>query len=182
MSLKLRRMSRSNWLRVPDREYVYMNIDNPDFKGVVSLIKLTQVIQPRTVIYGDIPVKIIDTGYYWLQFGPENQNYWLTVMYNEAEELVQFYFDITDSNTILDHGESWFYDLLLDVVLIPGGNLVLLDEDELKHALRDGDIAREQYDKAYRIANRLMSELAGKEDKLRDFCNTYYQMLKKKMG
>ena len=182
MSLAIRYMSRSNWLRVPDRDYTYINVDNQGFKGVAGLIKLTRVNEPRTVMYGDIPVKIIDYNYYWLQFGPEDQDYWLTVMYNEKEELVQYYFDVTDSNTILDNGESRFTDLMLDVVVLPDGKIILLDEDDLEEALQGGEITQEQFDKAYGVARQLMEELDGKEAKLREFCNTYFQILKKRMG
>jgi predicted RNA-binding protein associated with RNAse of E/G family len=49
-------------------------------------------------------------------------------------------------NTILDNGESWFYDLILDIVVLPDGKRFLLDEDELSEALRDNIITRKQYD------------------------------------
>ena len=81
----------------------------------------------------------------------------------------------------MDNGESWFYDLMLDIVVLPDGKRFLLDEDELAQALRDDVITREQYDKAYHTANIIMDELEGKVEYLRDICNTYFQILKMKM-
>jgi predicted RNA-binding protein associated with RNAse of E/G family len=143
-----------------------MMVDDQFCKGAAGLIKINEVDKPATKVYDSIPVKIIDKGYYWLQIGPEDQNYWITIMYNELEEIVQYYFDITDANTILDDGESWFYDLMLDIVVLPDGKRFLLDEDELAQALSDNIITREQYDKAYLTANKIMDELDGKVEYL----------------
>ncbi len=181
MSLSKKVMSRSHWPRVTDKDYTYIMIDDQFYKGAAGLIRVNELEKPATIVYDTIPVKIIDKGYYWLQIAPEDQNYWITVMYNELEEIMQYYFDITDKNTILDNGESWFYDLMLDIVVLPDGKQFLLDEDELAQALSDNVITREQYDKAYHTANIIMDELEGKSEYLRDICNTYFQTLKMKM-
>ena len=180
MSLSTKVMSRSHWPKVIDKDYTYMMIDDQFYKGAVGLIKINEIDKPATKVYDTIPVKIIDNGYYWLQIGPENQNYWITIMYNELEEIVQYYFDITDSNTILDNGESWFDDLMLDIVMLPSGKRFLLDEDELSQALSDQIITREQYDKAYLTVNKIMGELDGKVELMKTVCNTYFQTLKMK--
>jgi predicted RNA-binding protein associated with RNAse of E/G family len=158
-----------------------MMINDRYFKGAAGLIKINEIDKPATKVYDNIPVKIIDKGYYWLQIGPEDQNYWITVMYNEMEEIVQYYYDITDINTILENGESWFYDLMLDIVVLSDGKRFLLDEDELKQALLDNVITREQYDKAYLTANKIMDELDTKVDCLRAACNSYFQTLKMRL-
>ena len=178
MSLSRKSMSRSHWPRVVDKDYTHIMIDGPLCKGAAGLIRINEIDQPATKMYDNIPVKIIDKGYYWLQIGPENQNYWITIMYNELEEVVQYYFDITDTNTILDNGESWFDDLMLDIVVLPDGKRFLLDEDELYQALIDHIITREQYDKAYLTANKIMDELDTNIDSLKAVCNTYFHVLK----
>ncbi len=182
MSLSTKVMSRSHWPRVIDKEYTYMKINDPFYKGAAGLIRINEVDKPATISYSSIPVKILDKGYYWLQIGPKDQNYWITVMYNEMEEIVQYYFDITDKNTILDNGESWFYDLMLDVVVLPDGQLFLLDEDELVQALNEGAITKEQYDKAYLTANKIIEELDDNIEHLRSICNSYFQTLKRKLS
>lgn len=176
MSLSTKVMSRSHWPRVIDKDYTYMMIDDKFYKGAAGLIRINEIDKPATILYDTIPVKIIDKGYYWLQIGPENQNY----LYNESEEIVQYYFDITDKNTILDNGESWFYDLMLDVVVLPDGKRFLLDEDELAQALSDKVITREMYDKAYLTADKIKDEIEGKVDNLKAVCDTYFKTLKTK--
>jgi predicted RNA-binding protein associated with RNAse of E/G family len=178
MGLSTKVMSRSNWLRVEDREYAYMMVNDTNFSGAVGLINLKSVTEPAIKVYDTTSVKIIDNGYYWLQFAPSNKNYWLTVMYNQLEEIVQFYFDITDSNTILANGESWFTDLFLDIVLLPDGRTFLLDEDELYQALCKNEITKEQYDIAYQCANKILMDLDGNNEDLTNYCNQYFQLLK----
>jgi predicted RNA-binding protein associated with RNAse of E/G family len=57
----------------------------------------------------------------------------------------------------------------------------LLDEDELAQALNDKVITREQYDKAYLTANKIMDEVNGKVDQLNAVFNEYFQTLKMRL-
>jgi uncharacterized protein len=178
MEVSKRLMTRSNWLRVEDRKYVYDTIESSEFSGAVGLIHIKSVTGPSIKIYCNKPVKIVDNGYYWLQFAPKDKQYWLTVMYNEKEELIQYYFDITKENVTLDKGESYFYDLFLDIVLLPDGSMFLLDEDELEEALMDKTITERDFEKAHAVADELMKKLKGNENKLREFCYEYFYRLK----
>jgi hypothetical protein len=65
-----------------------------------------------------IPLTIVDRGYFWMQLAPKDKKYWLTVMLDAAGDIVSYYFDITDSNVLSGDGDSYFYDLYLDVVLL----------------------------------------------------------------
>jgi predicted RNA-binding protein associated with RNAse of E/G family len=38
-------------------------------------------------------VVLADKDYYWLEIALENENYWLTAMFNPDGEFVQYYFD-----------------------------------------------------------------------------------------
>ena len=181
MVLERKVMSRSNWPRVIDREYVHMMGNEYDFNGAIGLIYLKNVTEPATKTYDKTRVTIIDSGYYWLQIAPKGENFWLTVMYNQLGEIVQFYYDITDCNTILENGESWFYDLYLDIVMLPDGRLFLLDEDEICRALDKKDITKDQYDKAYLTANEIIKKLDGNIGDLTDTCNHYFEILKRKI-
>ncbi|NLO09569.1 MAG: DUF402 domain-containing protein [Clostridiales bacterium] len=181
MSLEKRFMSRSNWPRVIDREYVHMLCNDSEFSGAIGLIYLKSTANFRAITYDKTCVTIIDNGYYWLQLAPKNKNYWLTVMYNQECEIVQYYFDMTDGNNILDNGESWFYDMYLDVVILSDGSLFLLDEDELSQALDEKEITKDQYDKAYLTANTIIKKFDGNIDNLTDFCNHFFNILKSKL-
>lgn len=67
----------------------------------------------------------------------------------------QYYFDITLENDIRPGGQSSFLDLFLDVVLSPGGDVYILDRDELAAALSAGEISPAQYALALREAEAL---------------------------
>ena len=182
MSLEKKLMSRSNWPRVIDKEYVHMMCNENNFDGAVGLIYIIRANKLATKTYGKTQVTIIDNGYYWLQFAPKDDNYWLSVMYNQVGEIVQFYFDVTDVNNILDNGESWFYDLYLDIVILPDGTLFLLDEDELSQALEEKEITKDQYDKAHITANNIIRKYDGNIDYLSDLSNHFYNILKSKLS
>ena len=183
MKMERRSMARSSWPRIIDREYVHMMVNENGFDGAVGLINLKKCTKPATILYGGKrPVTIIDDGYHWLQIAAKNESYWLTVMYNQQDEIVQFYFDITDNNNILDNGESWFYDLFLDVVILPDGTLFLLDEDELCQALDEKVITKEQYDKAYITADNIIKNFNGDVGYLYDNCNHYFNILRQRIS
>lgn len=177
MNLKKKLMSRSNWLRVNDRSYVYDTIESSLFTSAVGLIHIKSVSEPSIKHYLNKAVKIVDNDFYWLQFAPKEKQFWLTVMFNEKEELIQYYFDITKENIILDNGESYFYDIFLDIVMLTDGNLFLLDEDELEEALNENTITKDEFVKAHEVADDIMSKLKGNESELREFCyNTFYRL------
>lgn len=181
MELSKRYMSRKNWIRVNDRSYAYKTISSETFKGEAGLIHIKSVQKPSTVYYNNTAINIVDNNYYWLQFAPKDEHYWLTVMYNDKSELIQYYFDVTYENHVTNDGESYFYDLYLDVVVLPDGTLFLLDEDELEDALNLKIINKDTFNLAHKTAKGLMKKLEGKEPELREFCNHYFIELKKQL-
>ena len=64
-------------------------------------------------------------------------------------------------------------DLYLDVVVNPEGEIILLDEDELKEALDRLEISKEDYNMAYNEDNMLMNKLKGNKCELEAFTNKY---------
>lgn len=178
MRLDKKLMSRANWIRVPERSYIYKPINTSEFQGIVGLLKLLSVKGPSVKTYGITDVTIVDVNYSWLQFAPKDEHWWLTAVIDEKDRIVQYYFDITYQNYLMENGESYFYDLYLDVVLLPNGKLYLLDEDELEEALHKSWITQEDYDIAYQTGKQLMNRLEGNEDQLREFCLKYFNELK----
>ena len=178
MNLKIKSLSRSGWRRVTDRTYRYQMMDDQDFHGAAGLIHIKAVRSPLIKRMDDTDVKIVDNGYYWLELAPRDQHYCLTVMINEKEEPVQYYFDITYENHMEIDGESYFDDLYLDVVMLPDGRMFLLDEDELAQALKDHIIDQATYDMARITANNLMDTIRGRKDALWEYCRRYFYLLK----
>lgn len=170
MKPSMKTLTRSEWPRVVKRKYAWMDVCDERFCGQASLILIEEVTAPLEKAYDGISLKIVDRGYRWLQLAPKGKTYWLTVMLDANGRIISYYFDITDHNELLDSGDSYFVDLFLDVVLLPGGRLYLLDEDELAEALQQGDINQQQFDKASKTARMLLCGLENREKELESYC------------
>lgn len=170
--IKIKTINREKWKRIRKRESFYKNIKTEDFEGEIGLIHFIEVESPLIKKYKNIENTLVANGYYWLQMAPKNKNYWITAMFNEKKELVQFYFDVTKQNIIKNNGKSYFYDFFLDVVILPNGESYLLDEDELLEALEIGEINQNEYDMSYSVAKSILEYANNKFDELLKF--TYY--------
>lgn len=178
MEVKLKNMSRSSWKRITKRDYKTEKIMENGIKGIASLLHIKEIESPLVKSYEDgISVKIADRDFYWLQIGIENKNYWITAMYDNNKKLVQYYIDITLKNLINYDEESYFYDLFLDVVILPDNKVILLDEEELKQALKEEVINKTQYDLAYNMASKITSYIINNKSSFDDFCYRYFQTL-----
>lgn len=63
--------------------------------------------------------------------------------------------------------------MYLDVVVTPKGDIILLDEDELKEAFDKKEMTKEEYDEAYQIANNLMEKLKDNNESLQKYTDNY---------
>ena len=174
-------LSRPNWKRVLKREYSFGYRKDENFEGAVSLIHMLKVSEPCIKRHDDFTIKIADDGFYWLQLAPKNKNWWLTVMFNEQEEITQYYFDITQENDVYEDKESSFKDLYLDIVLTPDKRIYVLDEDELIEAYQKKEISEKEMELAYRIKDELTASLPQNEEKLHQYCTKIFYELKEKL-
>ena len=157
------------WQRVTRSASGWMEVHTGELDGVAGVTHILEVTSPLRVVNLEQSLVVADTGYYWLRFGPARTHWWLTAAFNEKKRLVQYYFDVTRENFI--HGvDSSFEDLMLDVVMMPGGQCVLKDQEELEAALVQGHITREEYELACREAEALLTALPDREPELRIFC------------
>lgn len=178
--MEVKYLSRKKWKRILERKYVHEYIEDGDFKGEIALIHLINVASPRSSCFDGVEVTWIDQGYYWLELAPVNQNYWLTVMFNEQGEIQQYYFDITDHNVIDEQGDSYFYDLYLDIV-VSNDKIYVLDEDELMEAYKKGIIDNLQVQKAIRTKDECCTYLNQHLYELKGRCLKYFKILKEKI-
>lgn len=111
MEIEKKYISRKNWKRVTERIDAFEKIENKDVKGIASIICIKKVKEPSFKIYNNKKIKIVDDGYFWLQIGLKDKNYWITAMYNDKRECVQYYIDITEKNVIDDYENSYYYDI-----------------------------------------------------------------------
>lgn len=176
--LEKKEMSKSRWKRVIESKYEYEYLE--ECKGMVSVLHLKKLTSPCYKEYNGKILKIADDGYCWLQFAIDCEKWWLTAMFDEIGNLVQYYIDITSENTIKKDGTAYFYDLFLDVVCINDGEIILLDKDELDKALEDNVITQQEYENAYIVAQNIIKKLKSDKKRLDEFCNIKLNNFKNK--
>jgi predicted RNA-binding protein associated with RNAse of E/G family len=152
--LKRRFGDRSDWKRVLDKDYTQAFLDRDGFKGYATLLKINKVIEPLTVSYVGKNVCIVDDDYIWLQHFPEEEMYSLTTMFDSRGKIVQWYIDICHKNGV-ENNVPWMDDLFLDIVVLPSGEVIELDLDELEEALSNGVIDKFLYNRALEVADSL---------------------------
>ncbi len=178
MQIKTKYLDRRGWSRILSRRDAFHEWKTANLSGMAGLIRMDSVTASLDKTVGGIPVRLVDVGYSWMQIAPENENWWLTVMLDEREQMVQYYFDITLKNIICGQ-DSYFRDLFLDVAAIPERKIELLDRNELDEALAESIITPKEYGLALETAERLMEELPQHWKELHEFCTRIYCILKK---
>ena len=129
-----------------------VRVDEDGLNGYASLIKIKEVHNP--VIVGE-DFCICDVGYSIIEFLPDGEHWALEAMYDRNDKIVEWYFDITSENSIDENGNPYNVDLYLDVVLLPDGQIIVCDENELQDALDNGEITQAEFDLAYHTLHEL---------------------------
>ena len=154
-----------------------MKIEEASFKGTVGLLTITDVDKPFMIHNERKSLCIADVGYKWIQVAPKNQNWWLTVVFDDHANLLESYFDITKENNFTDELHPTFIDMCLDIVFDKEASPVLLDEDELKEALDEKLITNTEYEMALSLAKNIMNCYNRNKAKYYEWINRLYQML-----
>lgn len=174
-------MLRTEWSGVEERENESRIVDLPWGRTRAGLLYMKRVDKPFFVKSFGERLQVTGEGYTWLQLAPENEHFWATVMFDREENLFQYYFDITFENHIDDEAGAWFYDMILDVVMRPGGEMVRLDRHELNGYLKSGSISQFEYDLALSSERQLIDDISGKEESIRRMCEELRYGLLEKM-
>ncbi len=178
MEIKVKHIDRRTWKRVLKRESAFCDIEESD--GVAYLIKIKEVSQPMIRMrFGD-RVVLADKGYYWLEIALENENYWLTAMFDDKGCFVQYYFDISRKN-VIDGENSWFEDLFLDIVVQNNKTISVLDEDELYTAYEENIITKEEFDFANQTCEKLVDKIINNCRDFDEMALKYFNILKNKL-
>lgn len=175
---KRRDMRRTDWKRIVKKEYIWDRCFCEGIEGIVSLIVMHEITQPLSVLNGNHEVTIVDQGMCWLQFALRDQYVWVTAMFDQHEQLLQIYFDLTNGNRLEPADNPTFEDLYLDIVMEPDGRLYLLDCDELDAAFEAEMITEQQYHRTISEGEKLYQRLTAHGQEFCTFCCE--QMLKLK--
>lgn len=160
LHLKRKIADLSDWTPNFQKQYDQMTVDEPNFHGIVTMVSFKHVEEKATYQIGVKPrYYTVNNGYVWLQYFPNGLGYAITTVLNEADELVHHYIDIHTGNELTAEGVPFFYDLFLDLVVLPSGERYIMDEQELRAALDKQVITKEQFNIAYRILEELLHDL-----------------------
>lgn len=129
------------------------------YKGTISLISDTTVRYQLTVDYEDSSKILFDEGYKCVTFIPDEGFWAVMAVYDDKDNIVEWYFDILHSKGFNEEGRIYYNDLYLDVVVRPDFEVVLIDEDDLEEALKTDVIKQNDYDFAYEMAEVVMSKV-----------------------
>jgi uncharacterized protein len=162
--LKRKYGDRHDWQRIIKRRYAQSYVDTEDFSGHITLIDMIKVREPLMISYGEKELCLVDDGYRWLQQFPFGKNHMVTTTFDHKGNIVQWYIDICREYE-MDNGIPIIDDLFLDIVVLPTGEVFLLDKDELEEAFAVGLINQALYNLAWDEAKRLLKLIEKNEFK-----------------
>ncbi|WP_035856334.1 MULTISPECIES: DUF402 domain-containing protein [Jeotgalicoccus] len=178
--MKLKYLDKKKWRRLVRSKYDETVLTYKGEKILVGMIHMHKVREPLVVPVVGKDTLVAANNYKWMQLLPENRNYSLTVMYDERWTEIQYYFDINYSHT-LEPGKARREDMYLDVLALPDGRYELVDEEDIKRALKKGKITKKERDFAYQVANDLMHEIDSNFSQFKALADFALTELKKLM-
>jgi predicted RNA-binding protein associated with RNAse of E/G family len=135
-----------------------IRIDDFDTVGYVALIQIQEVNFPYMVGEKGSEICIGDNGYSELTFLPDNEHWQLTAIYDNNNDIIEWYFDITRKNDVDEMGNPYCDDLYIDAALMPDGRILIFDEDELMNAFSNGIVNQKDFDMAHSVLKKLIEE------------------------
>lgn len=155
--------------------YSQEHIESDYFSGYICKIKLKDIEDPLIVNNGLYDLCIVNNDYTWIELFPDNYNYVLTIMFDNNNNLIQWYFDIS-YKVSLENNIPYEDDLYLDMIITKEEKELIVDEDELLKALDKEEITKKDVDNAYQILHYLENKYVSNIDKLKLFTE---ELLKK---
>ena len=159
--------------RVKNFKYKNINIKEENFTGDIYFYHFTEGVKKFVIENGKC---LVDNDYKWLEFYDYNSKIKLTAFYDESNRIVEWYFDIA-KEIGKEHGLPYEDDMYLDVLVTDSGEIILLDEDELKDALDKKQITELEFENAYKEVYQLMERLKNKKQELQNFTDKYLNMM-----
>ena len=146
----------NDWKRIIKKEVIVEDEKKEFFEGKVCYLNMQLVESPLSVDSPIGKVTIADNNYKTLIFALKGENWWLTVMFDDQDNLIESYFDITKTNDFSNPEKPYFVDMKLDVCIPNGHEPTIMDEEELKEVYEYGLITKENFENAYNIANKII--------------------------
>ncbi|MDW0112007.1 DUF402 domain-containing protein [Sporosarcina saromensis] len=175
--LKRKYGSRYDWKRIAKKRYTESYKTSPQFTGYISLFTMCEVVEPLNMTYKERTVCIADKGYSWLQHFPEGKRYSVTTVFNAENQIVQWYIDICKQNGYCSVNGPWMDDLYLDLIVLPTGEIIEKDQEELDAALNARIISKQDYLQAWTDFSELKTMIIDDQFPLLEMTTTHFDEL-----
>ncbi|MGL4989663.1 MAG: DUF402 domain-containing protein [Sarcina sp.] len=156
--------------KILEKKFSFIKRQDDEFTGYIGYLNLNKVYKTKMMNIGGKNRCILKNGHTWLEWMEVDKNYCVIAIFDENENLIEYYIDIILEQGIDVDGIPYYDDLYLDVVVFPDNKCVIyLDEDELLEAFENKIITKEIYDKAYKVGNELIDRYENNLEKEIDY-------------
>ena len=139
---------------------IIKTIYNKELNTYMTYKHVIDIIHPCTIKNYKNTITLLDKNYTIFEYSPIDKLYNVRLFINAKDEIILYYFDMIEKSEYIDN-EIYYDDLYLDIELFnKTKEITLVDEDDLKNALKQGKITKEEYDESYKVAYELMNELS----------------------
>ena len=176
-----RDLRRDDYENIIEKEVIVDDEKNKFFEGKVCYLDIKKVKSPLLVNSPAGKVIIHDNNYKNLIFAPKGQNWWLTIMFDNQDNLIESYFDITKTNNFTNPQNPYFIDMKLDVCIPKGQEPAIMDEEELKEVYDHGLITKYDFENAYNIANKIINTYNSNKEQYYKYIYKLYNKYKNRM-
>lgn len=153
-------------------------VDEPAIKGYLGLLTIISVSDKQIWKHNNKDVVVCDNGYHWLTIMPNNEFYCITVMMDINYKIKVCYIDMIDAQGYDDDGVAYFYDLYLDLVVYPNGDIIVDDMSELQEAFEADKITELQYNRALTTSQKLQDGLLSNIKNFQDYIGEMLHIIK----
>lgn len=174
--MKTKYLDKKNWRRIKHSDYEEILTKYDGQSVLIGCFYIKKVYHPLIINIVGEKVKVVDNNYKWITMMGEDENFSLTVMFDDNDQPLQYYFDINKSHT-LELGHARREDMYLDVLALPDGRSEIVDEDDVIRALKQGKMTPEERDFAYKIAYDLENLIQFQFDKVVNRGKFMYQAI-----
>jgi len=117
-----------------------------------------------------------------MQHFPEKGHFTVTTMIDQEGQVIQWYIDISKGIGYSKDKGPWMDDWILDLVVLPDGQMFELDVDEYFEARNRQLLPLEELDLAWAEFNRLKEEIQTRQFNLLDQTLRHFQESKKALS
>lgn len=169
----IRDLKRDDWKRITDKTIKIIDYENEFFDGKICLLRMNKVSSPLIVESPIGNVTIADNNYKNIIVAPRNANWWLTIMFDDKNNLIESYFDISRLNNFNCEANPFFIDMKLDICIPKDHEPSIMDEEDLKEILDAGMITEADYKMAHNVAERIINFYNNHKNEYYDFISKF---------